>query len=135
MTRGERNNNPGNIRVSNQLWLGKIIPSSDPDFEQFDTPEHGIRAIAKIILSDFHHGINTITGIITRWAPQSDNNPTAAYIENVSGISGYDPDSPLLLTSLDDLWPVVKGIITQENGECTYSNLQIQDSCQMALLS
>lgn len=131
-TRGERLNNPGNIRITNQNWIGKIQPSSDQDFEQFDTPEHGIRAMGKIILTYFHNGINTIEGVINKWAPPSEN-PTDAYIENVCSRSGYNSTAPLMFTSLDDLAPVIMGMIDQEQGGCIYTMGQIKTGCQMAL--
>ncbi len=144
MTRGEKINNPGNIRLSDQHWVGKIYPSSDADFEQFDTPEHGIRAMAKILLTYFHNGINTIgdtydtngtfrRGIISTWAPASDNNPVAAYVENVCSRSGYNENACLMLTSLHDLSPVIFGMIDQEQGGCIYSMDQIETGCRMAL--
>ena len=131
-TRGERLNNPGNIRITNQQWVGKITPSVDSQFEQFDTPEHGIRAMAKIILTYFHNGINTIDGVINKWAPPSEN-PTTAYIANVCKWCGYSPDSQLMFTSLDDLSPVILGMINQEQGGCIYTMEQIKTGCQMAL--
>jgi hypothetical protein len=132
MTRGERLNNPLNIRISNNAWKGKITPSSDADFEQFDTPENGIRAGAKIVLTYFHEGLSTIRQVITRWAPPSEN-PTEAYIENVSLRSGFDADAHLMFTSIDDLWPVIHGMIDQENGECIYTDEQIKDACAAAI--
>lgn len=132
LRRGESLNNPGNIRKSNQNWVGKIEPSSDVDFEQFDTPEHGIRAMAKIILTYFHNGINTITGVITKWAPPNEN-PTDAYINNVCNQCGVHPDSQLMFTSLDDLAPVILGMIHQEQGRCIYTLEQINTGCHMAL--
>lgn len=131
-TRGERLNNPGNIRISNQSWVGKIEPSSDAEFEQFDTPEHGIRAMAKIILTYYHNGINTIDGVVTKWAPPSEN-PTAAYIENVCSRCGYQATAKLMFTSLDDLAPVIMGMIDQEQGGCIYSMSQIETGCKLAL--
>ena len=132
MSRGEKINNPLNIRLSDAHWLGKMSPSSDPDFEQFSSAEYGIRAGAKILLTYFKLGIDTITGIIERWAPPSEN-PTAAYIENVCNRTGFDADAHLLLTSLDDLWPVIKGMIDQEQGEVIYSDEMIKNGCRMAL--
>lgn len=131
-TLGERLNNPGNIRITNQSWVGKIDPSADKEFEQFDTPEHGIRAMAKIILTYYHNGINTIEGVINKWAPPNEN-PTAAYIKNVCDRCGYNSDSQLMFTSLDDIAPVILGMIDQEQGGCIYTMEQINTGCRMAL--
>lgn len=78
--RGLRNNNPLNIRKSKNRWLGKVTPCSDPDFEQFDTLEHGIRA-AFIIIRTYmgpKHNLHTVPAIIARFAPSTENN-VAAY--------------------------------------------------------
>ncbi len=133
VARGIRLNNPGNLRISNQSWLGKVAPSKDHDFETFDTLEHGIRAIAKIILNDYHHGMDTIEDIISKYAPSSEND-TAAYIASVCAFCGYDANAHLMLTTLTDLMPIVQAIIIHENGSCPYTDEQIKNGCQMALL-
>src|SRR5882762_6937836 len=87
-SRGELNHNPGNIRMSSSPWKGKIVPSKDKDFEQFDTAVDGIRALAKLLSNYFmHHGLSTVTQIISRWAPGSENN-TGAYISAVANELG-----------------------------------------------
>ncbi len=132
MTRGEKNFNPLNIRISTNQWVGKITPSDDPDFEQFDNPIHGIRAGAKILLTYYRNGIDTISGIINKWAPKIEN-PTDAYIESVCNRSGFDADAHLLMTSLDDIWPVIHAMIDFEQGECIYSEEDIKQGCKEAL--
>src|SRR5262245_58187606 len=88
-TRGERNNNPGNLReVDGVHWVGERATDDDPAFEEFNTPEDGIRALAKTLLSyQRKHGLRTVTGIITRWAPSNENN-TIAYIDAVARSMG-----------------------------------------------
>lgn len=83
--RGLRNNNPLNIRKSNQEWRHKIVPGSDKVFEQFDRIEWGIRA-AFVILRTYlsrRVGLKTLPQIIARFAPASENN-TEKYIAYVS---------------------------------------------------
>ena len=46
--RGERNNNPGNIRHGSK-WQGLSAQQTDPSFCQFVSPEYGIRAIYKLL--------------------------------------------------------------------------------------
>ena len=48
-TRGIRNNNPGNIRVSKDQWEG--MTGDDGAFVIFDSPESGVRALAKNLQS------------------------------------------------------------------------------------
>ena len=47
MTRGLRNNNPGNIRHGSSQWQGMSAEQPDNAFIKFDDPVYGIRAIAK----------------------------------------------------------------------------------------
>ena len=45
MTRGYRNNNPLNIRIDKKNpWLGRVIPNTDGEFEQFTSMAYGYRA-------------------------------------------------------------------------------------------
>jgi hypothetical protein len=117
--RGIRNNNPGNIRDDGTQWRG--VKGNDGAFCVFDTPENGIRAIAKILKSYQSKGIDTIHEIINRWAPPSENN-TTAYVCAVAEECGINADK--LITSAD--WPeVIAAIIRHENGQQPYTKDQI----------
>jgi hypothetical protein len=131
ITRGERNNNPCNVRISNNSWIGKRTPSQDESFEQFDTALDGIRAGAKILVNYYKfHGLSTIATIITRWAPQADNNPTDAYIANVCKHMGIQPDDQLDMLDVAVLASLVTAVIDQENGRCEYDPDLITQACQ-----
>ena len=93
MTRGIRNNNPLNIRSNHHnMWKGK---KADVDgFVQFSSPELGIRAAAKTLKSYRKKGLTTITGIINRFAPGSENN-TEAYIHSIEQMIGVNRNVPL----------------------------------------
>ena len=82
MTRGERNNNPLNIRRSKAQWLGMRDFPTDKQFCEFQNITWGFRA-AFMLLSTYYlkHKCCTIRQVITRWAPPSENN-TANYIDN-----------------------------------------------------
>lgn len=109
--------NPGNIRNGAATFKGEFKPSRDLHFRQFETMQMGIRAISVILLNYYEEEeIDTIRGIISRWAPPSDNNPTAAYIDNVAEVCGFDPDDTLDMHSPDTHQGIVTGIIQQENG-------------------
>lgn len=84
MTRGQRNNNPLNIRRSSDKWLGMADTQTDPAFVVFRSMHYGIRA-AVIILRNYYkkHHLCTIQEIISRWAPLSEND-TYRYVEYVS---------------------------------------------------
>lgn len=121
MTRGIRNNNPGNIRHGDK-WKGLRDKQTDPDFAQFKTPEYGIRALYRTLLTYKNkHGLNTIRGIVTRWAPPSEND-TVKYINSVSKQTDIPADKEL--DQLDYL-KIIKAIIRHENGIQPYSDEQI----------
>ena len=130
MTRGLRNNNPGNIRKSADKWQGLSAEQPDPEFFSFQTPEYGIRAMAKILKNyQVRHGINTIRGIINRWAPPVEND-TGAYIEHVARVVGVNPDQPINVN--DILRPLVEVIIKHENGVQPYSPETISNGLRLA---
>lgn len=74
MTRSERNNNPGNIRLTGDRWRGQVLPPPDRGFVTFAEPKWGYRALF-VILEGYmiRHGLVTIRGIIGRYAPPSEN--------------------------------------------------------------
>jgi len=116
--RGIRNNNPGNIRFSKyNNWLGQV--GSDGEYAIFDKPENGIRAIAKLLNNyNSRYGLSTVNGLISRWAPSSENN-TAAYVASVANQVGVDP---LQRLNLGDVMPsLIAAIIKHENGVQPYS--------------
>lgn len=132
-TRGVRNNNPGNIRISSNKWVGQT--GDDGAFAKFATPEHGIRALGKNLLSYARQGFVTLEQIINRWAPPEDNNDTQAYIEYVSDYLGVAPNQPLDLTNLDTLTHLSTAIMYKENGRnrVNYTDEQIATGIQSAL--
>ena len=83
MTRGLRNNNPGNIRISSTKWQGEIQPSKDKSFKQFSSMAYGYRALIKLLQNyqKLYH-CKTVPDFISRWAPDNEND-TAAYIRSV----------------------------------------------------
>lgn len=97
VTRGIRNNNPGNLRISSSNWQGKITPSQDSAFEQFDTMLNGIRAALKLTQNyQTRYGDKTVRQIINRYAPPIENN-TSSYVANVAAKVGVGPDEPINL--------------------------------------
>jgi hypothetical protein len=118
-TRGIVNNNPGNIRKSNAGWHGAIA-GSDPAFVTFDTPEDGIRAMAKVLLTyQRQHGLDTIAELIERWAPAAEND-SFAYIDDVATRLGIDPDERIDLANPAILAALCGAIIRHENGRQPY---------------
>lgn len=98
MTRGLKNNNPGNIRLDGVHWKGEVEPSQDRAFKQFETMPWGYRAMFHLLNNYSRlHGCDTIRRMITRWAPENEND-TQAYIRAVSEWSGVPADSRITTT-------------------------------------
>ncbi|MCU6669245.1 hypothetical protein M8013_10835 [Enterobacteriaceae bacterium H4N4] len=130
--RGIRNNNPGNLEASWAFsWLGQN--GTDGRFATFTSPEHGIRALGMNLLSYQRRGLDTISKIITRWAPPQDNNNTPAYIQKVSSALGVTPDTRLDVASPSVLSALSKAIIHQENGTIPFSEEVIHNGVFSAL--
>ncbi|OWO87210.1 structural protein [Photorhabdus luminescens] len=126
MSRGIRNNNPGNIRWGDN-WQG-LVPESqrtDKSFCQFVSPEYGIRAMIKVI-QNYHrkYGINTISGIISRWAPPNENN-TDAYINHVCKDTEVTGDQVVDVFNKVFMTKLIKSVITMENGSQPYNDAVI----------
>lgn len=118
LPRGMRNNNPGNIRVSANAWKGKVPAGKNTDgaFEQFSTYAYGIRAMIKNLMSYYASGLNTLEGIIYKWAPPADNNPTPDYVAYVAKKTGFGPMQTLDLTNLNTMRKIVIAMAEVENG-------------------
>lgn len=119
--RGIRNNNPGNIRWGDE-WKG-LVPKpqrTDKSFCQFTGPEYGVRAMV-VILRNYQrkYALNTISGIIHRWAPPNENN-TQAYIDSVARAVGVEADQRIDVTDSRVMIPLLEAIIKHENGQQPY---------------
>ncbi|ENF6321248.1 hypothetical protein ABRW72_003504 [Salmonella enterica subsp. enterica serovar Newport] len=130
--RGIRNKNPGNLEYSKtNPWVGQT--GDDGRFAKFETPEHGIRALGRNLLSYQRQGIDTVNDIINRWAPPSDNNDTAAYIKAVCAQLGVTENQPLDASNPDTLQALCAAIIKHENGTQPYSPDQLSTGVSAAL--
>lgn len=130
MTRGERNNNPCNIRhVVGTTWVGQSETQTDDAFVQFKTPEYGIRACARILRSYQIEGLLILAEIIDRWAPPNENN-SLAYVTDVCNRCELEPDDPVNYQA--SMPQIIKAIISHENGECIYTDDQIRQGIQLA---
>lgn len=122
--RGIRNNNPGNIRLSETFkWRGQIGADKD-GFCIFIAPVWGIRAIARTWIT-YHedHGCENLRDYIGRWAPPTEND-TTAYIMHVAKSLDVDPNKALDIHAL--ACPIIAAIIRYENGEQPYTLDQIR---------
>lgn len=131
--RGIRNNNPGNLRRSNDPWQGLAERQTDRDFFVFQSAVYGIRALARTLISyQDKHNLRTIDGIITRFAPPGDNNNTSAYVAAVVKRTGFDADQKLNMHSYAHLFPLLDAIILHENGQQPYSDSQLTKALVLA---
>lgn len=126
LPRGIRNNNPGNLILTSIKWQGKIENSKNTDgkFEQFTSVEYGIRAMLKDIINDVKKGKNTITKLISEYAPPSENN-TANYINFLANSLGISPNQVLSNLNSTFLKQIARTIIKIENGT---NHVLIKDS-------
>jgi hypothetical protein len=117
---GIRSRNPGNLRPTfrngeHVPWQGELPPNGS-GYCVFDTPENGIRALAKNLLAyQRKHRIRTVERIIARWAPGTEND-TEAYIRHVVQLTGYRRDEELDVGNPAVLDALVTAIIRHENG-------------------
>lgn len=131
--RGIRNNNPGNIRWGSP-WQG-LVPrdaATDQSFCQFTAPQYGIRAMAKVFTTyATQYGLNTIQGIISRWAPPNENN-TPAYVASVAQAVGTDANTPIDVTNPGTMALLIKAVIQHENGMQPYDDATIAQGGALA---
>lgn len=128
--RGIRNNNPGNIELTGDVWQGQVPPEQQTDdrFVQFIAPEYGIRAMARILGNYAARGVNTLAEIAATWAPPHENN-TAAYVRALVDHTGFSADRPLTRAE----WPaVIAAIIRQENGIQPYDSATLARGVALA---
>lgn len=115
---GIRNSNPTNlVHVPANKWQGLAEPPSDGRFCVFTDMPSGIRAAAlNLVAYQDKHDLRTIRGVISRWAPHSEND-VEAYVRTVCTISGFGENEPLDLQTYEHMQPVMRGMIRQECGK------------------
>lgn len=115
-SRGLRNNNPGNLILTNIAWQGKIPNKQNKDghFEQFQDIYWGIRAMLLDVINDIKKGKNTVRKLITEYAPPHENN-TEAYISHVAKSLKISADTKFQAINGAFLFQLAKAIISKEN--------------------
>jgi hypothetical protein len=88
---------------------------------QFNSPEEGLQAIDNNLKSYGAKGVNTLSGVINKWAPPTDANgkpinDTNAYIQHVAKVTGLSPDQPIDLNNPLVRQQISAGIVQHENG-------------------
>jgi len=112
--RGLKNNNPLNIRMNTDVFLGEI-KGSDKAFKCFSATAYGYRAAFVTLATYLSRGWNTIEKIVTHWAPPSEND-TEKYIINVENCSGVPRKKILDASRGVDYILIVAAMSFVENG-------------------
>ena len=133
-----RNANPGDLRTlpHGQMWNGQSGTdyARGGPFAIFAKRALGWRALAVCLLTYFeHHGLNTIDGIIDRYAPPEENN-TADYKALVSSQLGIKVDEPTDLRRQPVLLAFVSAIaIAEGSARVQWPQAEKVAGVQMAL--
>lgn len=97
-----RNNNPGALMPGGKL-------------AQYDSPEEGLTALDNNLKSYGNKGVNTLAGVISKWAPPNENN-TNAYIAHAAQVTGLDPNAQIDLNNPYVRHQISAAIVQHENG-------------------
>jgi hypothetical protein len=109
-------NNPGNIRCNRELR--GVVDCNKNGFSIFESENAGIKAIHSLLKVYYNkYGLNTISKIISRYAPSSENQ-TGIYINFVAQKSGFGKNQIL---TIPDLKFLLKSLIKMESGK-DYTN-------------
>ncbi len=109
---GLRNNNPGNIRYGKFAQAHGATGRDSSGFAIFPSMSAGKAAMAALLQSYRGMGIDTIAGIVSRYAPSNENN-TGAYISSVSKQTGIGANAQLTGAQMAS---VQRAMMIQENG-------------------
>lgn len=114
MTRCIDLNNPMKIEKNSTAWKGEAMMQDDPTLIRFETPEMGLRAGMKILLTyqrkdDLEH----IAAFVTRYASLAENN---AMINAVSARCGVGPTEYFDIEIPDNLIRLAQAIVRHEQG-------------------
>jgi hypothetical protein len=117
MSRGLKNNNPGNIVKGGKAFEGEVIPSHDQRFRQFKSLAYGYRAMFVTFRTyRERYGLDTIRKVIGRWAPPVEND-TARYVSFVARHAGLGADAVLDFDDRATMLKLAAAISQMENGE------------------
>ena len=116
ISRGLRNNNPGNIRRSKIRYEGEVRPSRDREFKEFSSMAYGYRAMFVLLHSyNRRYGLNSIRGMLNRYAPPTENF-TEGYIRFVASRTGIDANTIINTLCERDMVAIVRAMSEIENG-------------------
>ena len=115
--RGIRNNNPLNIEAGQFTQGLPGFSGSDGRFAKFASLDQGIQAADQLLQTyATKHGLNTVAGIVGRWAPANDGNNVNSYATNVAKQLGVDPNAPLDMGNPEMRQKLIGAMAQHENG-------------------
>ncbi|EMF5696399.1 TPA: hypothetical protein QCI27_003766 [Enterobacter roggenkampii] len=123
---GFRNHNPGNLRSASNST------GSNGGFATFANDDDGLAAMARQLMLYGDRGNNTLESVIHTYAPRSEND-TRAYIDAVSGSTGYAAQERVNLHDTETLKSVMAAMIKHENGAQPYSDEELKNAIQTAI--
>lgn len=129
-TKGERNNNPGNIEYGDfAVRMGAT--GSDGRFAIFPSAEFGLRAQAELLSTYARNGFNSVRSIVGRWSnPKEDPTGNRNYVANVSQALGVSPTERLEQGDPKVMATLMQAMIRQELGKVPYTQQQIQSAAE-----
>lgn len=108
-----RNNNPGALMPGGSL-------------AQYPDLQTGLQAMDSNLANYGKQGVNTVSGVISKWAPPNEND-TQAYIKDVSQRLGVNPNQKIDLTNPAQRQALSTAIMLHENGSSgVFGNAQPQ---------
>jgi hypothetical protein len=117
LTRGFRNNNPGNLEAG--AWTSSLpgYVGSDGRFAKFATRDQGMAALDRNLQSYGSKGLNTPFSIASTWAPGSEkgNNP-GVYSTHLASKLGVGIHDPVDMSDPGVRAKIGQGIVEVENG-------------------
>lgn len=119
LTRGIRNNNPGNIKYGAFAKSMGATAADSAGFAIFPTANAGIAAIQKNLEAYGRKGFDTPFEIAHRWSTTDQ----AAYTKRLADLFGGNPNKQLDMSDPKVIAALSRGIITQENGFNPYASL------------
>ena len=112
--RGIRNNNPGNLEFRGQP--GAVPEPGSGRFAAFGNLDQGINALASQLRRYQAKGIDTISSIISTYAPSTENN-TPGYITSVAADLGISPQQRIDINDPRVLHALIRAITRMEVGK------------------
>ena len=110
-------NNPGNIRLTSETWVGQVKPGDSTAFVTFSEPLYGYRALYKLIINYINGGFNNLNRIVYKYAPPGDNNPSNAYVQFLENYTGLNREQTINPYDFSTIFKIGMGISRFETGQ------------------